>query len=383
LPSEQILLPHLWRRYLSVFKVVLGLICFVLIALDPGSWPVAASVALAILFVLDVAVLLVQLQPQGRARLFFVVGTLFFLIAVTYLPARHLWFASAYVFYLTISATMLQGWVDAGVFTAVLIAYLAIFQPPLAYPLLCLLPFLGTFACLLALQRKSLLDRLSHFSRQVVAIRAEADNVRQDERKRIAADFHDGPLQSFISFQMRLEIVRKMLARDVRSGVEELEQLQELCRSQVNGLRSFVRSMRPLEPGRAGLVASVMRIVEAFQRDSGILASLSIADDAKLEDVEADADTLQVIREALNNVQKHSNAARVLISVRRTNGHIDFTIKDDGRGFPFSGAFNLGELEILRMGPASIKQRIKGLNGEMSIESRPGAGARLELRIPI
>ncbi|MEO8663067.1 MAG: histidine kinase, partial [Bryobacteraceae bacterium] len=208
---------------MSVFKVVLGLICFVLIALDPGTWPVAACVALAILFVLDVAILLMEQQPQGRTRLFFLVGTLFFLIAVTYLPARDLWFAFAYIFYLTITATILQEWIDAGVLTAVLIVYLAIFRPPLAFPLLCMLPFLGTFACLLALQRKSLLDRLSHFSRQVVKIRTDADVVVQDERKRIAADFHDGPLQSFISFQMRLEIVRKMLARDVRSGVEELE----------------------------------------------------------------------------------------------------------------------------------------------------------------
>ncbi|MEO8662333.1 MAG: ATP-binding protein, partial [Bryobacteraceae bacterium] len=160
-------------------------------------------------------------------------------------------------------------------------------------------------------------------------------------------------------------------------------QLQEICRGQVNGLRSFVRSMRPLEPGRAGLVASVMRIVEAFQRDSGILTSLTIADDVKLEDVEASSATVQVIREALNNVQKHSNASQVLISVGLTNGNVDFTIRDDGRGFPFSGAFNLDELETLRMGPASIKQRVRGLRGDMSIESRPGAGARLELRIPL
>ena len=105
--------------------------------------------------------------------------------------------------------------------------------------------------------------------RHNVIIRSQAQGAREAERQRIAADFHDGPLQSFISFQMRLEIVKKLLARDVDAATEELRQLQELCQIQVGELRSFVRSMRPADEGMS-LAASLSRMVELFQRDTGI-----------------------------------------------------------------------------------------------------------------
>ena len=69
----------------------------------------------------------------------------------------------------------------------------------------------GILGCVLAIQREYLEERLSNASRQTVLYRYDAEKAREAERQRIAADFHDGPLQSFISFQMRLEIIRKLL----------------------------------------------------------------------------------------------------------------------------------------------------------------------------
>src|ERR1022692_4003621 len=60
-----------------------------------------------------------------------------------------------------------------------------------------------------------------------------ARRAREVERQRIASDFHDGPLQSFISLQMRLEILRKLLERDFGTGMDDLRDLQELALQQV------------------------------------------------------------------------------------------------------------------------------------------------------
>ncbi len=130
----------------------------------------------------------------------------------------------------------------------------------------------GILGCVLAIQREYLEERLSNASRQTVLYRYDAEKAREAERQRIAADFHDGPLQSFISFQMRLEIIRKLLLRDQTAATEELMQLQELCKSQVNELRSFVRSMRPVDV-EGSLNATLRRVVEQFQKDSGIPAT--------------------------------------------------------------------------------------------------------------
>jgi len=61
--------------------------------------------------------------------------------------------------------------------------------------------------------------------------------------------------------------------------------------------------------------------------------------------------------------------------------HIE--IEDDGTGFPFSGNYDLGEMEALRIGPGSIKRRVRSLGGELVANSRPGHGATLRIRIPL
>ena len=103
---------------------------------------------------------------------------------------------------------------------------------------------------------------MSNTLRYNMIIRSQAEGAREAERERIAADFHDGPLQSFISFQMRLEIVASCSAATSTPAASELRQLQELCRDQVTELRSFVRSMRPVEEG-VSLSASLSRMAGA------------------------------------------------------------------------------------------------------------------------
>jgi signal transduction histidine kinase len=240
----------------------------------------------------------------------------------------------------------------------------------------------GFVAMAFALYKQYLERRMSNTLRHNVIIRSQAQGAREAERQRIAADFHDGPLQSFISFQMRLEILRKLMARDVAAAAEELRQLQELCRIQVSELRSFVRSMRPADEG-VSLNASLSRMLDQFQRDTGISTTFSGGDFHDPAETETSLELLQVIREALNNIQKHSGASRVALSIAKDGPKLLITIEDNGGGFPFSGNFALEEMELLRLGPVSIKRRVRMLNGELQVESRPGKGATLQIRIPV
>ena len=182
---------------------------------------------------------------------------------------------------------------------------------------------------------------LSRAARQSVLFRYEGQRAREEERQRIAADFHDGPLQSFISFQMRLEILRKMLSRDAAAAMDELKQLQELCRAQVSELRAFVRSMRPADVDGAGLGASMAGMVDQFPESTGVAASFVSGDYIEPTETEIALEVLQIVREALNNVQKHSKATRVAVSVSRKGDCLEISIDDNGSGFPFSGTYTL------------------------------------------
>jgi signal transduction histidine kinase len=165
--------------------------------------------------------------------------------------------------------------------------------------------------------------------------------------------------------------------------MEELEQFQELCRTQVAELRAFIRGMRPPDDGGAGLLTASGRLVELFQKDTGISATFHRGAPLGSEEPEASTEVLQLVREALNNVQKHSKASRVAVSMGRVENTLDITIEDDGTGFPFAGAYTLDELDALSMGPMSIKHRVHNLNAELTVDSRPGYGAGLQIRVPL
>jgi signal transduction histidine kinase len=220
-------------------------------------------------------------------------------------------------------------------------------------------------------------------NRRILEAQKAADRARDDERQRIASDFHDGPLQTFISLQMRLEILRKVIDRDLKAGMEDLQELQRLAQTQVRDLRTFLHSMRPVDVDGASFVATARRVAESFQKESGIAVTFLGGDSPIGVPPETTTEILQMLRESLVNVQKHAGATRVAVSLEKTEKGLEISIEDNGHGFPFSGHYTLEELDLLRLGPASLKRRARSLNAELMLDSRPGRGAGVKLRIPL
>jgi signal transduction histidine kinase len=281
--------------------------------------------------------------------------------------------------YLLVSMTLLQDRLRTSIAAigALLLTLAATGFSPLTYAVFSL----GALAITSAIYRAYLEGRMSTTLRHNVIIRSQAQSTREAERQRIAADFHDGPLQNFVGFQLRLEIIRKQLERDVAIAKQELLQLQELCKSQVADLRSFVRTMRPPDEGMS-LAASLVRVADGLQRDSGITCTFTGEELQDPQEVDVSLEILQIVREAFNNIQKHSGATRVALSAHRRGRAVEIVVDDNGSGFAFAGSFSLEELEAARLGPVSIKRRVKMLAGDLALESRPGEGATLTFRVP-
>jgi signal transduction histidine kinase len=182
---------------------------------------------------------------------------------------------------------------------------------------------------------------------------------------------------------MRLEIVRKLLERDFTAGMEDLKQLQALAQSQVRDLRAFLHSMRPVDLDGSNLTAAARRTAESFQKESGIPVTFMGSNIPVGLPQEATLEVLQMLREALHNVQKHAGATRVAVTFEKTDRGLEISVEDNGHGFAFSGAYSLEELELLRLGPASLKRRARSLNADLLLDSRPGRGAGLKFRVPL
>lgn len=375
--------PLLWRHFLGVLRILLGLATFAGLASSSiKSAILVGMVAIALVIYGALALFWKRFDQIGHPLFKLLLDTLFFFVCVANVTEHGFWLSSFFYFYLLLTAALLHTWREVVLEAGVCMAFVYFARPANLQALLPTLILLAMFACVVSFHQRLLSDRLSGASEQAILFRTEAENAREAERQRIAADFHDGPLQSIISFQMRLEVVRKMLQRDFEAGMKELAQVQEICRTQVTELRAFVKSMRPIQYGEK-LGPAFRRVSGDFQKDSGIPVILSCPEllaDAELPNLR---ELIPVLREALHNIQKHSQASRVTVSVARENGQLQMRVEDDGQGFPFCGSFSLDELETMRVGPSSIERRIRNLKGDLTVESHPGRGSVLRLQVPV
>jgi len=371
-----------WERFLAAARVLISLVATAAVLRTPG-YPFLFGAAL-VAFV-TYALLVAFRQPRHQGPLRFVelfADTLLFLILASNPVANSAWLPSVYYLYVLASALTFYGPREMLAVVGMSALVCALGRSEFSMQLERTVVIAGVTACAFSIAKYRLTKQVREVSASAEAAQAEAKIAREDERQRIANDFHDGPLQSFISLQMRLEIVRKLLERDVKSGAQELQQVQDLARSQVRELRAFLHSMRPAELEGSNLSVAARRVIDNFQKESGIPVTL-VGGDAMLELGEGMvAEVLQMLREALHNVQKHASASRVAVSIEKGEKLLEVSVDDNGRGFHFSGTYNLEELELLQLGPASLKRRARSLNGDLLLESRPGQGAGLKLRIP-
>ena len=205
----------------------------------------------------------------------------------------------------------------------------------------------------------------------------------EGERSRISRDLHDGILQTLLSVEMQLDVLRRKLPSAVDQVAAGLTSLQQTVRNESAELRHLVTDLRPLRVQSADLLDLMRGFADRFCNDSGLAVDLLI-DSAQLQAPDRVCRELfQIYREALNNIKKHAKASHVVVKLSQDDSRIVLVVDDNGDGFSFAGSFTGDELDRLRLGPISIKERTRTVGGVLTVESSPGHGARLIVEIPL
>jgi signal transduction histidine kinase len=202
------------------------------------------------------------------------------------------------------------------------------------------------------------------------------------ERARFARELHDGAVQSLIAVEMQVDVLRRQSPGKPGLVTEELGRIQGLLREEVLKLRELMQQMKTLDVDSKKLLGLLSDTVERFQRETGISARfLSDLDELNMPQPVC-RELARIVQEALVNVRKHSRARQVLVRLGSRNGAWHVLIEDDGCGFPFAGRLAQAELDVLGKGPMVIKERVRLIEGELTVESNPGHGSRLEITVP-
>jgi len=164
---------------------------------------------------------------QGSlAGLFF--ETVFFVAFAAYGSDSSAWIGSFFFLYLMMSAVVNHDWGDVFIVVGASLAFFSFVTPSGGDVLRRVVLIAGLLGCTMAYQKKKLQEWLRESIRREEGLSMEAEKARDQERQRIAGDFHDGPLQSFIGMQVRLDILNTILKRDPPAGMQELKELQGL-----------------------------------------------------------------------------------------------------------------------------------------------------------
>jgi two-component system nitrate/nitrite sensor histidine kinase NarX len=159
--------------------------------------------------------------------------------------------------------------------------------------------------------------------------------------------------------------------------------VEEGLHQQIIALRELTQTLRPTEIEPAQLLIHLQTLVERFRRETRIAVTFT-GDVQELGfGVSTCQEIVRIVQEALANIRRHSRANTAEIRLKGLNHQWVIEISDDGKGFPFSGRLTLDDLDRMRQGPRVIKESVRALGGELTVDSGTWRGARLEIRIPL
>jgi signal transduction histidine kinase len=201
------------------------------------------------------------------------------------------------------------------------------------------------------------------------------------ERGRLARELHDGVVQTLIVVQMELEVARCQSAKQAPRFADGLARLQTIVRDEVVNLRQMTQRLKAADT-TARPLAGLVDVVSRFERETGIAARF-YGDGGVWVSPRSGEQVTRILQEGLTNVRKHSGARHVLVRAAARDGRLTLSIEDDGRGFPFTGRYSQSELAASHRGPVVMMERVRELGGEVTVESKIGRGARVEVAVPL
>jgi signal transduction histidine kinase len=202
----------------------------------------------------------------------------------------------------------------------------------------------------------------------------------EEERTRMAAELHDGPIQRLTALGYGLDEARIAVEfGDARHGLDILSGAHQVLSSEIDELRRLMTRLRPPVLDARGLVLALRDLLDSFQRHTGIATDLMGASEVRL-DPDVETVLYRVVQEALTNVAKHAGASRVIVYLRVDEGQVETRVSDDGIGFD---AATTGELTSRgHYGLAGMRERVEMAGGSYRLISAPGYGTVVLARVP-
>jgi two-component system NarL family sensor kinase len=222
---------------------------------------------------------------------------------------------------------------------------------------------------------------------QAVAINQELQrsrehlvSAREEERRRVRRDLHDGLGPSLATMALRLETARDLIGQDPALAATLVGELSEQARAEIREVRRLVDGLRPPALDQLGLVSALRQAADQHNA----IATRGAEPMTWRVDAQEPLDALpaavevaayRIVLEAVNNALRHSGASTCVVRLRRSGGALRVEITDNGSGVPAEGSTGIGL--------ASMRERAEELGGSWTLEPVPGGGTAVLALLPL
>jgi PAS domain S-box-containing protein len=227
-------------------------------------------------------------------------------------------------------------------------------------------------------ERKRAQEELQHSFKQLRALTARLQVIREEERKSVAREIHDELGQALTAIKIDLVSLMRQLPADQQQKRKGPDSILELVDYTIQSVRKISTELRPGILDDLGLVAAVEWAAEEFEARTGTRCRLDLPEDNIEIDQERATAVFRIFQETLTNVARHADASEVGIRLAKENGDLTLEVRDNGRGIgeeQLSGGRSLGIL--------GMRERATLLGGELGIIGSPQKGTTIRVRIPV
>jgi signal transduction histidine kinase len=226
-------------------------------------------------------------------------------------------------------------------------------------------------------KNRELQDQLEEKEKMRIHLLDKIITTQEEERKRISRELHDETSQSLTGLMLGLKRIQE--ADDINEVRKLASGFREIILKTLEEIQWLSFELRPSALDDLGLYAAIHRYVKELSRYSGINIEYVPQNfkDKRLGSV-VETTVYRVIQEALTNVVRHAEAQYVKVAIQCGDNNLEVIIEDDGKGFDYT----ILQKDHHALGLFGMKERATLVGGELIIDTSPGKGTRLVLRIP-
>jgi signal transduction histidine kinase len=226
-------------------------------------------------------------------------------------------------------------------------------------------------------QRRRAEAELREMNRQLRALSASLQNVREQERKRISAELHDELGQQLTGLKLDLVWLAGRTKEGRQATAEQIDAMRHLLDTAISSVRRIAADLRPLILGDLGFGEAVTWQTAEFAKRSGLVIDMDLQGAVHVHDDARATALFRIVQESLTNIVRHAGASKVQIRLAVDDEQLVLTVRDDGSGIAESPGRSSG------IGLVSMRERATALGGQLRIASIPGRGTTIEVSLPL